>query len=92
MKLPGLTKETAEAVLFTAKSTSACVKYLLQKRNFYYELTRSFSSDPIEAMFTNIRLRGGPQDATDARAVEYALKRILQSGLVTPSKSANVFN
>jgi hypothetical protein len=56
--MKGLTKETAEALIFTARSTYLCVKYLIHDLNFFYVLTRSFSSDAVEALFSNIRLRG----------------------------------
>jgi hypothetical protein len=41
-------------------------------------------------MFSSVRLQGGSQDATDARATHYAIKRIIQSGLITSSPSANI--
>ena len=91
-KMTGLTKETAEAVKFTAKSTAECIKYLLEESGFFYVLTRAFSSDAVESMFSNVRLCGGSQDATDARAAHYAIKRIIKSGLVTTSESANVYS
>jgi hypothetical protein len=46
-------------------------------------LTRSFSSDAIEWMFSGVRWQGSSPDATDARAAHYAIKRIIQSGLIT---------
>jgi hypothetical protein len=88
--MKGLTKETHEALIFTAKSTAQCIKYLLEESGFYFVLTRSFSSDAIESMFSSVRLQGGSQDATDARAAHYAIKRIIQSGLITSSPSANI--
>ncbi|KAJ3655828.1 hypothetical protein Zmor_014938 [Zophobas morio] len=35
-KMTGLTKETTEAVKFTAKSTAECLKYLLEKCGFFH--------------------------------------------------------
>jgi hypothetical protein len=90
-KMSGLTKETAEALKFTTKSTAECIKYLLEETGFFYVLTKTFSSDAVESMFSNIRLGGGSQDVTDARAAHFAIKRIIQSGLVTTSESANVY-
>jgi hypothetical protein len=87
--LQGLTKETAHALIFTSRSTFLCVKFLLQQSGFYYILTRSFSSDAVEGMFSHVRLRGGSNDATDARTAEYALRQILRSGIVKASKSSN---
>ena len=88
--LPGLSKETAHSLKFIARSTYLTVKFLLEEVGFYYVLTRTFSSDCIEAMFSHVRLRGGSNDATDARAAEYALKQILKCGIIKTSKSANV--
>jgi hypothetical protein len=77
-----LSKETAEALIFTARSTSLCIKYLIGDLDFFYVLTRSFSSDPVESLFANVRLRGGCNDLTDCRTAEYALRQILRSGLI----------
>jgi hypothetical protein len=88
--MQGFSKETAHALQFTAKSTHLCIKFLLQEAGFYYVLTRSFSSDAIEAMFSHVRLRGGSNDATDARGAEYALRQILRCGIIKSSKSANI--
>jgi hypothetical protein len=52
-------------------------------------LTRSFSSDAVEALFSNIRLRGGSNDLTDCRAAEHAVRLILKNGLM---KSVNTSN
>lgn len=85
----GLTKETAHALQFTAKSTYLCVNFLLSQVGFYYVVTRSFSSDAVEAMFSHVRLKGGSNDATDARAADYALRQILRCGIVKASHSSN---
>jgi hypothetical protein len=87
--LKGLSNETAHALKFTAKSTCLCVKFLLQEAGFYYVLTRSFNSDAIEGMFSHIRLKGGSNDATDARTAEYAIRQILRCGIIKASSSAN---
>jgi hypothetical protein len=78
--------------VFTAESTSECVKYLLHESNFYFMLTRAFSSDPVETMFSNVRMGGGLHDVTDARTAHYALQHILKSGIVhaVSSASANI--
>ncbi|KAJ4426887.1 hypothetical protein ANN_26686 [Periplaneta americana] len=49
-----------------------------------------FSGDPVEALFSTVRMGGGSNDVTDARTAAYAIKRILKSGLMIPSKAANV--
>jgi hypothetical protein len=41
-------------------------------------------------MFSHVRLRGGSNDATDARGAEYALRQILRCGIIKSSKSANI--
>jgi hypothetical protein len=66
-----------------------CIKVLLNEAGFYYVLPRSFSSDPIEGMFSHIRLKGGSQDQTDARAADYAIRQILRCGIVKAYSSAN---
>ncbi len=51
-----LTQETYEALTYTTTSTSvACIRYLLKVLGFKFELTRRFSSDPIEQLFGAIR-------------------------------------
>jgi hypothetical protein len=87
--LQGLTNETAHALIFTARSTYLCIEFLLQQSGFYYVLTRSFSSDAVEGMFSHVRLKAGSNDATDARTAEYALRQILRCGIVKSSKSSN---
>jgi hypothetical protein len=62
----------------------------LTETNFYFVLTRAFNSDAIESMFSNIRMRGGSHDATDANAAHYAIQNILKSGIIKSAPSANV--
>ncbi|EFA11970.1 Transposable element P transposase-like Protein [Tribolium castaneum] len=88
-RLKGLSKETADALIFTSNSSYLCISYLLKDLNFYYVLTRRFSSDPVESIFAHVRLRGGSNDLTDCRAVEHALRQILRSGLIKNVKSSN---
>jgi hypothetical protein len=90
--IKGLSKETAEALIFTARSTSLCIKYLIGDLDFFYVLTRSFSSDPVESLFANVRLRGGCNDLTDCRTAEYALRQILRSGLIKTINNSNAMN
>ncbi|KAJ4446344.1 hypothetical protein ANN_13039 [Periplaneta americana] len=87
--MKGLTNETVEALLFTVKSTVECVTFLLQN-GFFYVLTRRFSGDPVEAVFSAVRMGGGSNDITDARTAACAIKRMLKSGIMISSKSANV--
>ena len=51
-----LTEETYQALVLTTKSTALCIKYLLNQ-GFHYVLTRKFSSDDIEALFSAVRQR-----------------------------------
>ncbi|EFX64368.1 hypothetical protein DAPPUDRAFT_334277 [Daphnia pulex] len=60
-----LSKETYEALIFTCKSTAACVRYLLQERKFKFVLTRRFSTDNIERMFGAIRSMCGGNNKWD---------------------------
>jgi hypothetical protein len=90
--IKGLSKETAEALIFTARSTSLCIKYLIGDLDFFYVLTRSFSSDPVKSLFANVRLRGGCNDLTDCRTAEYALRQILRSGLIKTINNSNAMN
>jgi hypothetical protein len=92
LEIRGLTKETAEALTFTAKSTNMCIHYLISELNFFYVLTRNFSSDAVESIFSNVRLRGGSNDLTDSKAAEYALRQILRSGLIKSVKSTNAMS
>jgi hypothetical protein len=87
--MKALSNETAEALIFTSQSTFECINYLLHN-GFYYVLTRRFSSDPIESLFSSIRLGGGSNDMTDARAAEYAIKKMLQTGIIIASDYGNV--
>jgi hypothetical protein len=87
--MKALSNETAEALIFTSQSTFECINYLLHN-GFYYVLTRRFSPDPIESLFSSIRLGGGSNDMTDARAAEYAIKKMLQTGIIIDSDYGNV--
>jgi hypothetical protein len=87
--LQGLINETAHALIFTARSTYLCIEFLLQQSGFYYVLTRSFSSDAVEGMFSHVRLKGGANDAIDARTAKYALRQILRCGILKSSESSN---
>jgi hypothetical protein len=87
--MKALSNETAEALIFTSQSTFECINYLLHN-GFYYVLTRRFSPDPIESLYSSIRLGGGSNDMTDARAAEYAIKKMLQTGIIIASDYGNV--
>jgi hypothetical protein len=40
--IKGLSKETAEALIFTARSTSLCIKYLIGDLDFFLRLDKKF--------------------------------------------------
>lgn len=86
--MQSLFKITAHALKFTAKSTTLCIKYLLQQVGFYYVLTCTFTSDYVKATFCHIRIKGGSNDTTDAKTAEYAMKQILRCGIIKTSISA----
>jgi hypothetical protein len=86
-----ITKESTEALTFTAKSTDMCFNYLISEF-FFNVLTRNFSSDALESIFSNVRLRGGSNDLTDSKAAEYSLRQILTSRLMKSVKSSNTMS
>jgi hypothetical protein len=72
--------------------SNMCIHYLISELNFFYVLTRNFSSDAVESIFSNVRLRGGSNDLTDSKAAEYVLRPILRSGLIKSVKSTNAMS
>lgn len=84
-----ISNETYQALTLTTLSTVECVKYLLNN-GFYYVLTRKFSSDPVESLFSSIRAMNGGNDASDAKASTFAINKILQTGLLLHSDASNV--
>lgn len=84
-----ISSETFEAACLTTKSAVECIKYLLQN-GFHFVLTRKFSSDEIESLFSCIRQLAGSNDQTNAASVTQALHKILVTGLVSSSFSGNV--
>lgn len=83
-----LTKETYEAIVLTTMSTVQCIRYLLNS-GFHFVLTRKFSSDQIEILFSSIRRLGGSNDQTNAVVVMQAIHKILATGIVSASLNAN---
>lgn len=84
-----LSPETYEALCLTTSSTVACIKYLLQN-GFHFVLTRKFSSDPVESIFSAVRQMNGGNDASDAKAATIAINKILQTGLLLQADASNV--
>ncbi|KAG0423688.1 hypothetical protein HPB47_000533 [Ixodes persulcatus] len=82
------TEETYSALLFSTKSTVEVTRFLLRK-GVSYVLTRKFNSDPIEALFGQLRFMCGGNDALDARAVTTALDHIVKKKAL-PSKGVAV--
>lgn len=58
--------------------------------DFYDVLTRAFSSDAIESLFSYKRMMSSLQDATDARVAQHALKSILVCGVIETATIASV--
>ena len=79
---------TYEAIVLTTMSTVHCIRYLL-KSGFHFVLTRKFSSDQIEILFSAVRRLGGSNDQTNAVVVVQAIHKILATGIISASLSAN---
>lgn len=88
-KMAFLSQETYEALVVTTLATVQCTRHLLSS-GFKYVLTAKFSSDEIEALFSSIRQLNGSNDQTDAYSALSALQKILVSGVLHASQSANV--
>lgn len=86
-----LTNETYEAITLTTKSTVLCIKYLLEN-GYHYVLTRAFSSNPVESIFSTLRRMSGSNDMLDARAVNFSLQKILKTGILSMSNFSSVEN
>ncbi|KAJ4451793.1 hypothetical protein ANN_03265 [Periplaneta americana] len=84
-----ISSETFQAACLTTKSAVEYIKYLLQN-GFHFVLTRKFSSDEIESLFSCIRQLAGSNNQTNAASVTQALHKILVTGLVSSSFSRNV--
>lgn len=83
-----LSKETYDAITLTTVSTAQCIKYLLLS-GFHFVLTRKFSSDQIEILFSSIRRMGGSNDQTNAVVAVQAIHKILTKGMISASLNAN---
>ena len=84
-----LTKQTYEAIIFTTRSTTAIIRYLLE-RGFQYVLTRKLSSDNIERIFSACRQFNGGMYNVDARSALFAMDKLLRTGIVLSSQHSNV--
>lgn len=84
-----ISKETYDVIVLTTKSAVLCIKYLLSN-GFQYVLTRKFTSDDIEILFSYVRRLSGCNDQTDALSAVQSLHKILVTGIVSKSLSANV--
>ena len=85
-----ISTSTYEAIVLTTMSTVHCIRYLL-KFGFHFVLTRKFSSDQREILFSAVRRLGGSNDQTNARVVVQAIHKILATGtgIISASLSAN---
>ncbi|CAN7948064.1 unnamed protein product [Ixodes pacificus] len=84
-----LSAETYEALRVTTTSTVLCTRHLLGS-GFCFVLTSRYSSDDVESLFSTIRQLNGSNDQTDAYAALSALQKILVTGILHSSDSANV--
>jgi len=84
-----LSDETFNALIFTCKSTAACIRYLLEQ-GFRFVLTRNFSTDAIERFFGAVRAQNGANDTpTPARCID-AINRIVRTSIGYASINGNV--
>lgn len=70
-------------------STVLCIRHLLSS-GFHFVLMAKFASDEVESLFSTIRQLNGSNDQTDAYAALSALQKILITGIIHSSASANV--
>lgn len=70
-------------------STVLCISHLLSA-GFHFVLTAKFASDEVESLFSTIGQLNGSNDQTDACAALSALQKILVTGIIHSSASANV--
>lgn len=83
-----LNAETFEALLMISKSTIACLKYLLES-GFYLVLTRNFTSDAIELLFSSLRQHSGANNMLDSRSVIFSMNYILKTGILSMPSTGN---
>ena len=84
-----LTKETFEAFEFTTLSTVACIRYKLNQ-GYDFVLTRRFSSDNVERLFSSVRQFNGGNYNVEAKAAISAVEKILRTGIAYSSIYCNV--
>jgi len=66
------------------------IRYLLCN-GFEFVLTRKFSSDDIESLFSSVRQMCGSNDQTNSLSVTHALEKTTKCKLVSSSKFSNVY-
>lgn len=84
------TNETYQALVLTTKSNIEFIKYLLEENGFTYVLTRKFSTDNVERLFSTVRTMGGGNNKCDVTAATCAMDRIARTALVAASIDQNV--
>ncbi|KAH6927914.1 hypothetical protein HPB50_009847 [Hyalomma asiaticum] len=84
------TKETYEALLLTAYSTAACIKYLLTEEKFLFVFTCKFNSDPIESLLSTLRMSSGCKDGLNVRSVLSGLEKVLKTRIAASNATSNV--
>lgn len=82
--------ETYQALLLTTRSTIACIRYLLEERNFYYVLTRCPSTDNVEMLLGFFRAMAGDNNKSDVLSVIFAWEKIVQTSIALFSIEYNL--
>jgi len=84
-----LTDETHNALIFTCKSTAACIRYLLGL-GFRFVLTRNFSTDAIERFFGAVRAQCGANDTPNPSNCIDSINKIVRTSIGYASINGNV--
>lgn len=84
-----LTKQTHEAPLLTTYSTVVCIQHLVTEEKFFV-LTRKFSTDPVQSLFSTLQQAVGCNDQLDVRSMLSGLEKILKTGIAAVSQESNV--
>lgn len=82
------TKETLDAIIFTSRSTSKCIKYLLNS-GVQFVLTRRFSTENIERFHGSVRNYCGSNDHPSVAQCLSAIDRMNRTQLAFTSMDCN---
>ncbi|KAL5240713.1 hypothetical protein ACI65C_008123 [Semiaphis heraclei] len=84
-----LTKQTAEGLKITIKSTIELTNYLLDECNFAYVLTSKTNQDCLEKFFGTIRQVAGPNDHPTTPTFLQLYRMLSVYSIIKPPKSGN---